>query len=406
MSNLSRLIEKRRATLPPIDKTFFGMHVRYGSSYSAPQTPFHDLGYGTIRTQDCQLFWRDLEKNAKGVFNFARLDEYLNAAQANDFRVILVLGQAPDWATGGTSSSLYGTGYNALPPNPNDFTDYINAVVAHIRVGWPDLVVDFELWNEVNMAGFWGGTDQQLIDICEAAYAAIKSVWPGAIVVSPNVTAIGGVGVMERLAVAGLYEFCDKVGVHLYNMPAYPERAAVLADGYKKVLSKYGITKGIWNTEQTYDTNYEDGVKNAANVFGSHSATLDDVAISYVVRMAITAYLAGCERHVFYGMDYYASKIRLVDLANPTVQTLVSSAFGTMTEALVGCALVEKKAAWPLYRIAFQSESRTGEVIYCFDDRSVQVDLSEFSRGVDAVGSPIALSASYTVTHQPIYVFR
>ncbi len=143
----------------------------------------------------------------------------------------------------------------------------------------------YEIWNEQNLYYEWGGRGGKLnagryVQLLAAAYNAIKSVDPGAIVISGALTPTGvndgDIAIDDRLYLeqmyqAGLARYCDAVGAHPsgYNNPpdadwtSFADPSASFGakghpswffrgtmESYRNIMIKYGDGgKRIWPTE-------------------------------------------------------------------------------------------------------------------------------------------------------------
>lgn len=195
--------------------------------------------------------WRDIEP-AQGEFNFASLDEAINSFDAANLRIMVTLIGSPDWARpSATDYARSLTIFHAPPDDLNTFGAFAGTVAAR----YAGRVDSYEIWSEPNIRRNWlnpaarmvaverGGetveepTDAGLapvryIDLLEAAYRAIKSADPAAVVLTAGLAptgfndfynAIDSFVFFEELLKQGALNFSDAVGVHLDGFSNAPD---------------------------------------------------------------------------------------------------------------------------------------------------------------------------------------
>ena len=115
--------------------------------------PWPAVGFGTLRLwDDLQgTTWAELEP-AKGVWNWALLDNFVEAAEEHGVSdILLTLGQTPGWASSSpdTASGLFvlSAGAPAPPADIQDWRDYVTAVAQRYK----GRIRYYEIWNEPNI---------------------------------------------------------------------------------------------------------------------------------------------------------------------------------------------------------------------------------------------------------------
>lgn len=231
---------------PRVQDTFFGMHdgrVAQGVSADAP--------IGALRLWDSGTSWRDVE-TAPGDFTWTALDTAVTTVEEMGARPLLVLGQTPTFhATAPAQEAAYGPGAASMP-DVGAWRRYVTEVAERYRNR-----IDYQIWNETNVVGYWSGTPRQVARLTLVGAEAIREVVPRATVVAPpfalrlesqqryfaDYWSLQSAGVDLAGAV-------DAVAVHLYP-PAdqLPEYQAVLLRGARRVLSEHGVELPVWNTE-------------------------------------------------------------------------------------------------------------------------------------------------------------
>lgn len=223
-------------------------HDPIGDSW--PKAPI-----GSLRAWDCGVMWREIE-TAPGVYDFSRLDAIVETAEKHDADVLLVLGQTPPFhAKRPNAPSFYGPGASS-PPTLESWTAYVRAL-AERYAGRP---VNYQVWNEANVKGFWRGTPAEMAELTKAAYDVVSSVTPRPKLVAPAfvLRLIG-----QRAWFDSFYgqkvdgrpvaDYLDAVSLQLYP-PAdgSPSSAVGLLEAARVVLASHAVDKPVWNTEVNY----------------------------------------------------------------------------------------------------------------------------------------------------------
>ena len=105
----------------------------------------------------------------------------MNAARAHGATVLLVLGQTPGFhSTRPGTPGTYGPGAASMPTETS-WKSYVYAVVRHFK----GRGVDYQVWNEANVAGYWQGTPKQMATLTRLASTIVNRNDSSAKVVSP-----------------------------------------------------------------------------------------------------------------------------------------------------------------------------------------------------------------------------
>lgn len=238
------------ANAQKIGPAFFGMHDSAISVGSVPGVPT-----GAIRLWDDGTSWRDIESR-NGVFDFSRLDTAVQTARAAGLRPLVVLGQTPQFhATVPDAAGAYGPGASSMP-TVSSWKRYVGAVAA--RYG---TTVDYQIWNEPNVIGYWTGTVAQMATLTATGGQAIHAkAGRKATVVAPSFplrlssqqkwfrafwhAKVGGTSVAN---------FVNVVAANLYPLDYQaPEDSMKLLSFVRSVLPKAARGKPFWNTEINY----------------------------------------------------------------------------------------------------------------------------------------------------------
>ena len=231
-----------------VKASFFGMHD--GDPTSWPAAPV-----GNIRLWDSGVSWREIE-TADGVYDFTRLDAQIDTAKANGAKVLLVLGQTPRFhSTQPRKLGSYGRGAASMPTRAS-WKHYVFAVVNRYR----GRGVDYQVWNEANVSGYWRGTPKQMAKLTRWTSQIVNRNDSRAKVVAPALatrltgqrrwlrdfyaTKVGG----KKVA-----SYVDVVSLNLYPLPKQaPEASVKLLAASRTMLAQAGVRKQIWNTEINY----------------------------------------------------------------------------------------------------------------------------------------------------------
>lgn len=183
--------------------------------------------------------WNDIEIAAKGDFTDRRdpnnvhsaWDKYdfiVNEATKRGINIIARLDSIPVWARiPGSDLETFPKG----PPNNNqDYADFVAAVAQRYK----GKIKFYQLWNEPNLYGEWGGfavDPAAYTALLKAGYLAIKGVDPQAVVISaalapttPNgMKAMNDVLFLEGMYQAGAKNYFDIMSTMLYGLGQSPD---------------------------------------------------------------------------------------------------------------------------------------------------------------------------------------
>lgn len=115
---------------------------------------------------------------SNGTFVDTGIAAWIAAEQANGESGFIydLGGDAPAWAAPSSCS---------MPTNISDWDNYVTHVVTTFKGQIPY----YELMNEANRSTIWCGTNAQLVSLAHDAYTIIKSIDPGAQVLTPSTAA-------------------------------------------------------------------------------------------------------------------------------------------------------------------------------------------------------------------------
>ena len=193
----------------------------------------------------------DTEELTQGQFNWYTTPE-IQAALASGLKVDALLTTAPAWAATADGS-----------PSPTAFAAFAQAAVREYA---PLGVTTYEIWNEENDTQPWGTafTPAEYTALLKAAYAAIKSVDPGATVIvggmaaapdATNGTSYEPVTFLTQMYADGAQGSFDAVADHPYSFPDLPDQTdswnpfTYLPTLHQIMANNGDGSKQIWLTE-------------------------------------------------------------------------------------------------------------------------------------------------------------
>jgi hypothetical protein len=270
---------------------FFGMTDNQPTSW--PTQPI-----GAVRLWDTGVTWREIEIG-RGVFDFTRLDAQVAEARSHGARVLIVLGQTPRFHTSRPNAASYIAPGASSAPSLTAWRTYVTKVVRRYK----GRGVDYQVWNEANVKGFWSGSTAQMTELTKSAARIVRSNDSAATVVGPAMaTRLIG----QRMYIRDFYSrriggfpmahWVDVVSLQLYPGPKErPEHSMALLAAARSVLTSEGVHKPIWNTEINYGLQIGGG-GTAAKISSRRQA-------AYVARTYVLNAANGVRRVFWYSWD-------------------------------------------------------------------------------------------------------
>lgn len=304
-----------------VKPTFFGMHDLNPLTW--PAAPV-----GTMRLWDSGVSWREIEVR-RGVFDFSRLDQQVATARANRARPLLVLGQTPRFhSTKPGQNASYGKGAAAMP-RKGAWKSYVTKVVRRYK----GRGVDYQVWNEANVEGYWKGSPAQMALLTKWTARVVNRNDGRAKVIAP---ALATRLVSQRAWLRAFYaqrtggkrvaSYVDAVSLNLYPLPKEPpEKSMTLLSASRTMLRSLGVTKPIWNTEINYGLL---GGGTARNISRAKEA-------AFVGRTFVLNAANGVSRVYWYTWDLQNLANTELTYANGTALTKAGVAYRTVREWLV-----------------------------------------------------------------------
>ena len=339
-----------------------GVNILSGSLSVAPRFAgmhYHSqvppIRHGLTRNVDCiGCQWSDIQ-SVRGQFRWDALDAFVAAAAAAGRDVVYCFLATPTWASARPMEpGHYNAGSDAEPSDPSLIAAFASAVATrYVALGTP--IRAFEIWNEpkyddgggVAQGNYFTGTASALAQLARAIYAAVKSVDPGAIVLTPSPTGLeypwvpgdrSGTDVLDRFLGASDgaggtgAQWIDAVAFHGYSHNGFNNEYAIpqMAANVRASLSLHGLRgRELWITETSAIT---------PTLF----SYVDQHQAEFIARTMLLSLGAGVARVVWYAWDDPLGFDQKPDVAMAWNALIGSLAGATLT--LVN-ALVDKRVA-------------------------------------------------------------
>jgi hypothetical protein len=195
---------------------------------------------GTMRLWDTSTTWSQLEPQ-KGQWDFAILDRFVALAEQRNQKVLLTLGQSPEWATKNLNvNNYYGIGSAFAPKSMEDWRNMVRVIATKYR----GRIDAYEIWNEPNDANFGNLSMDELVELTKVASQELRLIDPAAKVVSASPYSAG---YLDSYIASGAMDYVDIIGYHWYDNK--PEEMANQLANVNAILNDYSISKPVWLTE-------------------------------------------------------------------------------------------------------------------------------------------------------------
>ena len=206
----------------------YGMNIFLWGHPDTTQRDLDKLLSAGFSWQKTLFQWRQIEGAGKGIFDWSEADRVVRASTAVGVKIIARLDFQPSWARADGAS-------NGPPDNPQDFTDFVYALVSRYKTGSPYGHIDaVEIWNEPNLAREWGNQKPDAdgyVRLLKAGYEGAKGADPSVIVITAGLTptetynddAFPDDVYLQEMYNAGAKNYFDVLGVHAAGYKAPPE---------------------------------------------------------------------------------------------------------------------------------------------------------------------------------------
>jgi hypothetical protein len=349
----------RKPITVKVGQRLFGLHDTSMDSLARP-------GVGSLRLWDAGVMWASLEP-APGVFDWSRLDTYVEKAHAHGTEVTLVLAGTPSWAS--TTPVITQDHPTTLwdMPRLTAYRAFVTAVMQRYQSFDPDGagplqpyrgITDYQVWNEPNIATFWTGSLQQMAQLTRTVWQVRQDVDRGAKVIAPSMVVrldyqrkAAKAFYQRKVAGKPVWKYVDAATFSLYpvdtvkHRPAGPEDSMTLVKRVRSFLSadKVPTRLPIWNSEINY------GYKVGKHALDPAAPISDAKQAAYVLRTYILNAANGVARVFWYRYDStdVRADTHMVELADPSVISPAGTAFYTVQKWLKGATLVGTPTARP-----------------------------------------------------------
>ncbi len=302
--------------------TFWVDDVSFTDSSGHPVSggvPWPPTTFGTLRLWDSGTSWTALEP-VKGVWDWELLDTWVAAAKAGGVRrILLTLGQSPEWASSQPDTANYvGIGAPAPPADIQDWRDYVTAVGQRYKGS----IQAYEIWNEPNDTTYYSGTVSELVDLTREASKILKEIDPHNIVVAPVPYEAG---YLDQLLTAGLAPWIDVISFHFYTYTEPPEKVAGWIANVRLVMAKHQVdTMPFWDTEGASGDN----------------TTSDEQAAAFLVRRYLVDLAFGSADYNWYTWGTSSTFCPATESNNRSQLTPAGKAFVFLRNWLRGASLI------------------------------------------------------------------
>jgi hypothetical protein len=234
----------------PVSPVQFGMHVPAIANGAVPT-----VSYGSIRLWDSGVAWGQVQQT-KSRYWWNGMDAAISSANAQNVKIMYVLGSTPTWAASNKKQGTYPNKGAASMPKMSDWKNWVTAVTKR----YADSIESYQIWNEANLTTFWQGTPKQMAQLTKEASKIIRKNDPTAKIVAASST-VRLQSAYKKFFPAYMKELkkvgwpVDVVSVHLY--PASKGTPGDRADYITQVKAdmkkaKVPAAKELWDTEINY----------------------------------------------------------------------------------------------------------------------------------------------------------
>ena len=217
------VLDERSNQLPAAAPLAFGMQVHTWHSPDPQLITWRAAraGAGWVKHQ---AKWSDIEP-VEGAFDWSQLDAFIDAAEHFELKVLVSVLEAPVWtrANGGVAGR---------PDDLGKFEHFMALMADRYR----GRVQAYEIWNEPNLALFWGGNVDagEYAELLMAGYRGVKRADPYALVLFAGLAQNGAgdasLGINDVEFLRGVYayqggivrNFFDIMGNHSYGYRSSP----------------------------------------------------------------------------------------------------------------------------------------------------------------------------------------
>jgi len=349
-----------------ISKSFFG--ADFNGAQVWPPTDGENLSatLGSIRLWDDNVKWGHIS-TSKGVYDWSRLDDWLDRAQSTGMDVLYTFGYTPDWATSGIKPGmcLQPSGLSCVPPadvnadgtgTDADFSAFVTAIVTHAA----GRIQYYELWNEPDCDCFFHGTTAQLIRMSKDAAAIIRSLDSQAKILSPSYHKYSMSTKFDDYIAQGGAAYFDIINVHMRGTDKTnysPEEFTNVYNSVQSELVKRNLTSlPLWDDEH--------------GILDGQGLTDPDMLAGYVARSTILRASVGIQRQYIYSWDstvpYGLQSSTSGTAWNQVASWLIDHTIGacTLSGTVYTCSLDNGQIVWDTAQTCSRGVCATSSYTY------------------------------------------
>lgn len=207
------------------------------------------------------ILWSTLEQSGKEQYTgwyLQALDYAIEQARQQGLRVLVTFSQTPCWASADPKKQCGGSrpDYNVWypPAHPEDLAGAFRLVMQ--RYG--SQVQAWEIWNEPNLAQFWGNMPPDAaayVSLLKTAYQAAKAVNPGSVILGGSLSG-SDLNYLKAMYQAGAKDYYDALALHPYSDTDPPDNCEDLRASFlcgvsliHNTMLGQGDARPVWITE-------------------------------------------------------------------------------------------------------------------------------------------------------------
>lgn len=224
----------------------------------------HELGGTSHRFP---VYWRSSEprgpQNGVHSYDLGAYDEIYRTDMARGIRPLLVVLGSPPWSwdlgalAGGTGGQVFN------PPSRDHYGDW-RAFIGELVRRYP-AAVGVEVWNEPNLAAFWGNGNPlvpldpaRYVELLREAHAAVKAVDPAMPVLGGSSANVGvttpgkdmrNADFLRAIYADGAAQAMDGLAIHPYPKAPRENRFQTGIDEARAARDSVGASTPLWITE-------------------------------------------------------------------------------------------------------------------------------------------------------------
>jgi hypothetical protein len=252
------------ATAAPLPGDFFGLAApdSFDASPAFQQWLLADQKAVGGQVMRQIFFWSRIEP-APGSYDWAAYDSFMTSTSRAGMDVLATVGWPAAWASRCPSGPRP---WSCPPASYADFGRFVAALIGRYgpegsfwtaNPGLPKRPIEaWQLWNEPNLRGMWGGAPNaaEYSELLRAAAPYIRAADPNAEIVTaglPNSYLSGAVPMtayLEGMYAAGAQDAFDTLGLHIYCET--PACSIGLVESARSIMNAHGDEGApIWVTE-------------------------------------------------------------------------------------------------------------------------------------------------------------